>query len=112
VKMGLADLFMWGRKKRKLVQEAKDFMISESAKQPRTWHGLMTEEWMADFAEKKMKEVSMTYEEMKKCPKCGKPAAWNRSLGCYTCECGCDFDSNGTVFAPRSQWGEETGERF
>ena len=54
--MGLAALFMWGRKKQKLVQKAKYFMISETVKQPRTWHGMMTEEWMADFAEKKMKE--------------------------------------------------------
>jgi len=56
--MRLAAIFGWGRKKQKLIQEAKAFMISETQKRPRTWHGMMTEEWMADFAEKKMKEVS------------------------------------------------------
>ena len=50
--------------------------------------------------------------EDKKCPKCGKKASWDRTLGCYTCECGCDFTSDGTVFAPRSRWGDETGEYF
>lgn len=26
------------------------------------------------------------------------------------CDCGRDYDSNGGLLAPRSQWGEETGE--
>ena len=56
--MGLIAIFGWRKKKQKLIQEAKEFMISESAKQPRTWHGMITEEWMADFAAKKMKEVN------------------------------------------------------
>ena len=56
--MGLIAIFGWRKKKQKLIQEAKEFMISESAKQPRTWHGMITEEWMADFAAKKMKEVT------------------------------------------------------
>ena len=55
-KMRLADIFKWGMKKRKLVRESEEFMISESAKQKRTWHGKMTEKWMADFAAKKIKE--------------------------------------------------------
>lgn len=49
--------FIKGKEKRKLMQEAKDFMISETQKHPRTWHGMMTEEWMADFAKKKIEEV-------------------------------------------------------
>ena len=48
--------FIRGREKRKLMQDAKNFMISETQKQPRTWHGMMTEEWMADFAIEKLKE--------------------------------------------------------
>lgn len=27
-----------------------------------------------------------------------------------TCECGADYNMSGSVLAPRSQWGEETGE--
>jgi hypothetical protein len=27
-----------------------------------------------------------------------------------TCDCGIDYDSSGQELAPRSQWGEETGE--
>ena len=27
-----------------------------------------------------------------------------------TCDCGLDYNSSGTLLAPRSQWGEETGE--
>ena len=61
---------------------------------------------------REISEVLLDMIEDKKCPKCGKMASWDRTLGCYTCQCGCDFDSNGTVFTPRSQWGEETGERF
>lgn len=29
-----------------------------------------------------------------------------------TCECGADYNSSGTRLAPRSQWGEETGEHL
>ena len=29
-----------------------------------------------------------------------------------TCDCGADYDSNGNLLAPRSQWGEETGEHI
>ncbi len=29
-----------------------------------------------------------------------------------TCECGIDYDINGHRLAPRSQWGEETGEHW
>lgn len=28
-----------------------------------------------------------------------------------TCECGIDYNMSGQMLAPRSQWGEETGER-
>ena len=27
-----------------------------------------------------------------------------------TCDCGRDYNWNGTLLAPREQWGEETGE--
>lgn len=27
-----------------------------------------------------------------------------------TCDCGADYNSSGSLLAPRSQWGEETGE--
>ena len=29
-----------------------------------------------------------------------------------TCECGADYNSSGQALAPRSQWGEETGEHW
>lgn len=29
-----------------------------------------------------------------------------------TCECGADYNWNGTRLAPRRHWGEETGEQF
>lgn len=48
---------MWNKEKQKLIQEAKEFMISETQKHSITWHGLITEEWMANFAMKKIKEV-------------------------------------------------------
>lgn len=39
-----------------------------------------------------------------------------RHLSCYgfttTCECGRDYNWNGSQLAPRSQWGYETGEVF
>ena len=46
------------KKDRELVQEAKDFMITETAKHGRAWKGLMTEEWMAAFAKEKGGESS------------------------------------------------------
>ena len=29
-----------------------------------------------------------------------------------TCECGADYNLSGARLAPRSQWGEETGEQW
>lgn len=29
-----------------------------------------------------------------------------------TCDCGRDYNSGGTLLAPREQWGEETGEHL
>ncbi len=29
-----------------------------------------------------------------------------------TCDCGADYNWNGQRLAPRSQWGEETGESY
>lgn len=29
-----------------------------------------------------------------------------------TCRCGLEYNGCGQLLAPRSQWGEETGERF
>lgn len=58
--------FLWKKEKRKLIQEAKEFMISETQKQPRTWHGMMTEEWMADFAKKKMEDMKKEGDEKNK----------------------------------------------
>lgn len=44
-----------------------------------------------------------------RCP-CG------REVLCYgftnTCLCGRDFNMSGSELAPRSQWGEETGEHY
>lgn len=41
---------MMTKEQRELVQAAKDFMISETQKRPKTWRGLTTEEWMVAFA--------------------------------------------------------------
>ena len=54
-KMGIVE-YLRGRIDRKLIQEAKEFMISETKKHPNTWHGWMTEEWMVAFAKRKLKE--------------------------------------------------------
>lgn len=37
---------------------------------------------------------------------------WNVTLEFFTnsCQCGRDYDRSGSILAPRSQWGEETGE--
>jgi hypothetical protein len=46
-------------------------------------------------------------------PAVGKCACGRRVLLAgftNTCECGRDYNMNGTLLAPRSQWGEETGE--
>lgn len=45
-----------------------------------------------------------------KCDRCGREV----QLGNFTntCKCGADYNSTGSRLAPRSQWGEETGERW
>lgn len=41
---------------------------------------------------------------------CGcKVALWNFT---NTCDCGIDYNSSGQKLAPRSQWGQETGEHW
>ncbi len=39
---------------------------------------------------------------------CGKEVSLSNFTN--TCECGADYNSSGQLLAPRSQWGEETGE--
>lgn len=47
-----------------------------------------------------------------------EPAIWKCDCGeeltcerfTNTCECGADYNWNGTLLASREQWGEETGE--
>ena len=57
--MGIVE-YLRGTRSRKLIQEAKDFMISETQQHPNTWYGWMTEEWMVAFANKKLKEKETT----------------------------------------------------
>ena len=44
------------------------------------------------------------------CPECGRDVELRNFTN--TCECGADYNFNGTRLAPRSQWGEETGENW
>jgi hypothetical protein len=41
---------------------------------------------------------------------CGQEMTLGRFTN--TCECGRDYNSAGQMLAPRSQWGEETGETY
>lgn len=43
------------------------------------------------------------------CAHCHKPVSMNHAF-INSCSCGADYDGNGNLLAPRSQWGEETGE--
>ena len=42
---------------RKLIQEAKEFMISEPQKHPKTWRGMTTEEWMVAFSKEQINQL-------------------------------------------------------
>lgn len=42
------------------------------------------------------------------CNRCDKPVTLSGFTN--TCDCGADYNSAGQELAPRSQWGEETGE--
>lgn len=44
------------------------------------------------------------------CDDCGKPVELDAFTN--TCECGADYNWSGQRLAPRSQWGEETGEHW
>jgi hypothetical protein len=43
-----------------------------------------------------------------RCDCCGEPVELHGFTN--TCECGADYNMSGDMLAPRSQWGEETGE--
>jgi len=45
------------------------------------------------------------------CIDCGRPVTMYNAFT-ITCECGADYNSAGMRLAPRSQWGEETGEHW
>ena len=45
-----------------------------------------------------------------RCGKCGRYVAIDPGAFTSSCDCGTDYNWNGTLLAPRSQWGEETGE--
>ena len=42
---------------------------------------------------------------------CGQEV-WLYSVWSNECDCGLCYNGSGQQLAPRSQWGEETGERF
>jgi hypothetical protein len=48
-----------------------------------------------------------TIDRIGKCT-CGRLVPFNHCTN--TCDCGRDYNSSGQELAPRSQWGEETGE--
>jgi hypothetical protein len=53
-------------------------------------------------------EVKHTEPGIIRCEGCNhKVALWGFT---NTCECGRDYNMSGSLLAPRSQWGEETGE--
>jgi len=54
-------------------------------------------------------EVRHITERIGKCP-CGERITLSHFTN--TCSCGRDYNSSGTELAPRSQWGEETGETY
>jgi DNA-directed RNA polymerase subunit RPC12/RpoP len=59
-----------------------------------------------------MSKITDLYKD---CPKCG--TLTRRGSGYfptdYLCsKCGTEFNGAGQIFAPRKQWGEETGEHF
>lgn len=43
--------------KDKLIQEAIDFMLSETEKHDKNWAGYTTEAWMAAFAKEQMMQL-------------------------------------------------------
>ena len=47
---------MMTKEQRGLVQAAKEFMILETQKHPKTWQGLTTEEWMVAFAKNQIEQ--------------------------------------------------------
>lgn len=42
------------------------------------------------------------------CERCGEILLCMTNTN--TCDCGADYNMSGQILAPRSQWGEETGE--
>lgn len=54
------------------------------------------------------RERSWTEPSIGRCEDCGREVALTGFTN--TCECGADYNMSGSRLAPRSQWGEETGE--
>lgn len=68
-------------------------------------------EWQAGrlFRSRDYYEIARTIPSAGHCDRCG---AWLELWDAFltTCECGADYNGGGQLLAPRSQWGEETGE--
>lgn len=54
------------------------------------------------------REQSYYLAAVGECIRCNRPVELSHFTN--TCECGADYNMSGQVLAPRSQWGEETGE--
>lgn len=53
--------------KDKLIQEAIDFMLSETEKHDKNWKGYTTEEWMVAFAMEQIDQlIEVATEELRK----------------------------------------------
>lgn len=55
------------------------------------------------------RERSYRHPAVIACDRCDQEVVLDSSW-LNTCRCGSDYDGNGSLLAPRSQWGEETGE--
>ncbi len=62
----------------------------------------------AAWMEKYHPDAGYSCFDYKYCDCCGKRVELTGFTN--TCDCGADYNSFGQLLAPRSQWGEETGE--
>lgn len=73
----------------------------------RNWQGCITGEFNVTDKGIERKETSYNVPAVGRC-ECGREVSLDGFTN--TCECDRDYNSAGQLLAPRSQWGEETGE--
>lgn len=85
-----------------------DFSMTDPERKSRPIH--CTGQWIEKKLVRSLEKVEIPFTEpaIGLCEHCGRQVSLSGFTN--TCECDTDYNMSGQLLAPRSQWGEETGE--